>query len=94
MLQASGEDLRLLRLELLLGEHPGILQLAELLQLLEHVHDEIHPVLLPCLSRWRSIPKRKVNRPGKSYETVESSDEKSGAGTNRRRTFSPSLRGA
>jgi hypothetical protein len=37
MLQASGEDLRLLRLELLLGEHAGILQLAELLQLLEHV---------------------------------------------------------
>ena len=37
MLQASGEDLRLLRLELLLGEHPGILQLTELLQVLEHV---------------------------------------------------------
>ena len=35
--RSTCEDLRLLRLELGLGEHPGLLQFAELLQLLEQV---------------------------------------------------------
>src|SRR4051794_21614932 len=54
------------------------------LQFLQQSHGR-SPVLLPCPSNWRPNSKRKVNRPAESHETVESSDEKTGAGTNRRR---------